>query len=205
MDWSAASAAAPSLPPPSPPTHLSPLLPPGELISFFSTGDFKHMFGYSVVVDKTAEAGEPGACIGKIGQTSEIQFEDANECAVEFELLRSFRAPTYPTRALHCALSGTRSRLPKAPTRSACCASRLWPSSCARRIRGAATNRARWAAAQGPFPSARPPSCHESCAPVPSRTCLGAFASRLAAFGRCGGGFLYTFELVIVLRLYASV
>ena len=65
--------------------------------------------------------------------------------------------PTYPTRALHCALSGTRSRLPKAPTRSACCASRSWPSSCARRTRGAATSRARWAAAQGPFPSARPP------------------------------------------------
>ena len=94
LPWS--SAAAPSLPPPSPPTHLSPLLPPGELISFFSTGDFKHMFGYTVVVDKTAEEGVPGACIGRIGQTSEIQFEDANECAVEIELLRSFRAPYLP-------------------------------------------------------------------------------------------------------------
>ena len=96
MDWSAASAAAPSLPPPSPPTHPSPLLPPGELISFFSTGDFKHMFGYTVVVDKTAEEGVPGACIGRIGQTSEIQFESANECAVEIELRRSFRAPYLP-------------------------------------------------------------------------------------------------------------
>jgi hypothetical protein len=55
----------------------------GELISFFSTGDFKHMFGYTVVVDKTAEEGVPGACIGRIGQTSEIQFEDANEYAVQ--------------------------------------------------------------------------------------------------------------------------
>ena len=64
------------------------------------------MFGYTVVVDKTAEEGVPGACIGRIGQTSEIQFESANECAVEIELRRSFRAPYLPHPSPPCQVRG---------------------------------------------------------------------------------------------------
>jgi len=62
-------------------------------MSFYSTGEFEHMFGYSVVVDKTAEKGVPGECIGRVGQTSAFQLENSSECAVKVELLRSFRDP----------------------------------------------------------------------------------------------------------------